>query len=190
VAGAQTLGDDVVVLVRAWLDRAERLHRRPDASSERLAGVLKDPEGPAFALGFVDRVARPEDLRVAGRNFRELSRDVPDFLPGVLTFLIKVGGFFAPIFPTLVVPIARWALKTLIGHLIIDASDKRLTRSLKRLTRKGDRLNINLLGEAVLGDDEADRRLAGVSALIERPDVDYVSVKVSSTIQPTLDVGI
>jgi len=180
VAGAQTLGDDVVVLVRAWLDRAERLHRRPDASSERLAGVLKDPEGPAFALGFVDRVARPEDLRVAGRNFRELSRDVPDFLPGVLTFLIKVGGFFAPIFPTLVVPIARWALKTLIGHLIIDASDKRLTRSLKRLTRKGDRLNINLLGEAVLGDDEADRRLAGVSALIERPDVDYVSVKVSS----------
>ena len=180
VAGAQQLGDDSVALVRAWLDRAEALHRKPDASSERLAGVLKDPKGPAFALGFVDRVARPEDLSVAGRNFRELSRDVPSFLPGFLTLLIKVGGFFAPIFPTIVVPIARWALKTLIGHLIIDASDASLTRSLKHLTKKGDRLNINLLGEAVLGDAEADRRLAGVSALIARPDVDYVSVKVSS----------
>jgi len=180
VAGAQSLADDSVAMVRSWLDRAAILHRRPDASSERLAGVLKDPQGPAFALGFVDGVARPEDLSVAGRNFRELSRDVPAFLPGILSSLIKVGGFFAPIFPTLVVPIARWALKTLIGHLIIDASEKKLRNSIKRLRRNGDRLNINLLGEAVLGDQEADRRLAGVSALIARPDVDYVSVKVSS----------
>ena len=104
VSGAQKLADESVALVRAWLDRAEALHRKPDASSERLAGVLKDPKGPAFALGFVDRVARPEDLRVAGRNFRELSRDVPGFLPAFLTLLIKLGGFFAPIFPTIVVP--------------------------------------------------------------------------------------
>lgn len=179
-AFAQSLADESVELVRAWLARAAALHKKPDASSERLAGVLKDPAGPAFALGFVDRVARPEDLSIAARNFRELSREVPGFLPPVLTFLIKVGGFSAPMFPTLVVPIARWALKTLIGHLIIDASDKKLARSLKRLKKKGDRLNINLLGEAVLGDQEADRRRAGVSALIARDDVDYVSVKVSA----------
>lgn len=177
---AQSLADDSVALVRSWLDRAATLHRKPDASSERLAGVLKDPHGPAFALGFVDRVARPEDLRIAAENFRELSRNVPGFLPPVLTALIKVGGFFAPIFPGIVVPLARWALKTLIGHLIIDASEKKLARSLKHLKKKGDRLNINLLGEAVLGDHEADRRLAGVSALIARDDVDYVSVKVSA----------
>ncbi|MDP4899440.1 MAG: bifunctional proline dehydrogenase/L-glutamate gamma-semialdehyde dehydrogenase, partial [Pontimonas sp.] len=71
-------------------------------------------------------------------------------------------------------------LKTLIGHLIIDASENKLSSSLRRLTQKGDQLNINLLGEAVLGDEEADRRLAGVRALIARDDVDYVSVKVSA----------
>ena len=180
VSGAQALADESVELVSQWLARAAKLHRKPDASSERLAGVLKDPEGPAFALGFVDRVARPEDLTVAAKNFRELSLNIPAFLPPILRLLITVGGFFAPIFPAIVVPIARWALKTLIGHLIIDASDKKLTRSLRRLTKKGDQLNINLLGEAVLGDEEANRRLAGVSALIARDDVDYVSVKVSA----------
>ncbi len=72
-----------------------------------------------------------------------------------------MGGFFAPIFPGIVVPIARWALKILIGHLIIDASENKLASSLRRLTKRGDQLNINLLGEAVLGDEEADRRLAG-----------------------------
>lgn len=180
ISFAQSLADESVELVRSWLERAATLHRKPDASSERLAGVLKDPKGPAFALGFVDRVARPEDYSVAARNFRELSRDIPDFLPPVLRLLIQLGGFFAPIFPSIVVPIARWALKTLIGHLIIDASENKLASSLKRLTKKGDQLNINLLGEAVLGDDEADRRLAGVRALIQRDDVDYVSVKVSA----------
>ncbi|MEY2899851.1 MAG: hypothetical protein RL247_17, partial [Actinomycetota bacterium] len=180
IALAQSLADESVELVRHWLTRAATLNRRPDASSERLAGVLGDPKGPAFALGFVDRVARPEDLTVAARNFRALSADIPDFLPAILRGLISVGGFFAPLFPQIVVPLARWALKQLIGHLIIDASDKKLPTSLKRLKRKGDRLNINLLGEAVLGDDEANRRLAGVSALIARTDVDYVSVKVSS----------
>lgn len=180
VAFAQSLGDDAVILVRSWLDRAAQRHRRPHASSERLAGVLKDPKGPGFALGFVDRVARPEDMAVAARNFRELSHDIPDFVAPTLRALIQLGGFFAPAFPGIVVPLARWALKTLVGHLIVDASERKLTRSVRRFSKKGDRLNINLLGEAVLGDEEADRRLAGVRALIARTDVDYVSVKVSA----------
>jgi len=180
VAQAQALANESVALVRTWLERAATLHRRPDASSRRLAGVLSDPHGPAFALGFVDRVARPEDLAVAAQNFRELSKEIPDFLPQPLKALISIGGALAPVFPRLVVPIARSALKTLIGHLIIDASKKKLTRSLRKLTKKGDQLNINLLGEAVLGDEEADRRLAGVSRLIARADVDYVSIKVSA----------
>lgn len=179
-AFAQSLADESVALVRTWLDRALALHPRPHPSSQRLAGVLKDPKGPAFALGFVDRVARPEDLSVAAQNFRELSKDIPAFLSPTLSSLIRVGGFFAPLFPSIVVPLARCALKALIGHLIIDASEKKLPRSLKRLRKKGDQLNINLLGEAVLGDREADRRLAGVSSLIARDDVDYVSVKVSA----------
>ena len=177
---AQSLADESVALVRTWLARAAQLHPKPHPSSQRLAGVLKDPKGPAFALGFVDRVARPEDLGVAARNFRELAQDIPGFLSALLTLMIRVGGYWAPIFPGIVVPIARFALKVLIGHLIIDASERKLPRSLKRLKKKGDQLNINLLGEAVLGEREADRRLAGVSALIARDDVDYVSVKVSA----------
>ncbi len=45
-------------------------------------------------------------------------------------------------------------------------------------------MNINLLGEAVLGQREAARRLAGTEQLLARPDVDYVSIKVSATVPP------
>ena len=78
------------------------------------------------------------------------------------------------------VPLARRRLKALVGHLVVDASGRSLGRRLAAARAAGFRLNLNLLGEAVLGDDEADRRLARTLDLIRRPDVDYVSVKASS----------
>jgi RHH-type transcriptional regulator, proline utilization regulon repressor / proline dehydrogenase / delta 1-pyrroline-5-carboxylate dehydrogenase len=100
--------------------------------------VLKDPEGPAFALGFVDRVARPEDLSVAARNFRSLSQKISRFFAaGIENVSSRSGAFLPPCSQAIVVPIARWALKTLIGHLIIDASDKKLTAVLEAAHQKG-----------------------------------------------------
>ncbi len=172
------LGDEVLATVRRWL--AESDGAPVEASAERLAGLLKDPRGLDFTIGFVDRVMRPEDLRVAGRNLERLSRSIPGFLPWHLRFAIVLGGGFAPLLPWPIVPIARRVFRRMVGHLVIDATPKKLGRTLARLRGRGIRLNLNLLGEAVLGDDEAARRLAGTRELLERDDVDYVSIKVSS----------
>ena len=179
---ALSLADDSVSQVRSWLTRAADLHRKSDPSSQRLAELLKDPDGPAFAQGFVDRVLRPEDVRVAARNLHAIGMTPPAFLSWPLATLVKIGAFFAPILPGIVVPIARRAFRIIIGHLIIDANPESLGRSIAKLRKRGDTLNINLLGEAVLGDEEASKRLAGVTALVRRPDVTYVSVKVSAVV--------
>ncbi|MGV8880870.1 MAG: proline dehydrogenase family protein [Rhodoglobus sp.] len=170
--------DEATATVRRWL--TESKSAKPDASAERLAGVLKDPRGLEFTLGFVDGVVRPEDLRVAGRNLERISHIIPSFLPWYLRFVIMVGGAFAPVIPWPIVPIARWVLRRMVGHLVIDATPAKLTKTLAHLRAQNRRLNLNLLGEAVLGEDEADRRLAGTRDLLARDDVDYVSIKVSS----------
>jgi RHH-type proline utilization regulon transcriptional repressor/proline dehydrogenase/delta 1-pyrroline-5-carboxylate dehydrogenase len=175
---ADPLAEQSIATVTRWL--AESRDVAPDKSAGRLAGVLKDPRGLDFTIGFVDGVVRPEDLKVAGRNLERLSRAVPSFLPRWMRVTIQLGGGFAPILPWPIVPIARAVLRGMVGHLILDATPRRLDRSIAALSRAGIRLNVNLLGEAVLGDDEADRRLAGTRALLERDDVDYVSIKVSS----------
>ena len=178
----QDLTEDAISLVRRWL--AEAAQVPADASAARLAGVLRDPNGLDFTVGFVDGVVRPEDLNVAAKKLKELVPLTPGFLPAPMRGAIGLGGAFAKPLPGVVVPIARKVLRQMVSHLIIDASDAKLGPAIEKIKRDGVRLNINLLGEAILGEEEAERRLAGTSALLARPDVDYVSIKVSSTVAP------
>ncbi|MEC5198232.1 RHH-type proline utilization regulon transcriptional repressor/proline dehydrogenase/delta 1-pyrroline-5-carboxylate dehydrogenase [Arthrobacter sp. PL16] len=177
-----TLPEASIALVRRWLTEASNVP--VDTSAQQLAGVLKDPNGLAFTVGFVDGVIRPEDLAVAARNLGAIAPMVPGFLPWYMRSAVKIGAAVAPVLPQVVIPIARRVLRGMVGHLIIDASDAKLGRSISRIRREGIGLNVNLLGEAVLGDREAERRLEGTVRLLERPDVDYVSIKVSSTVAP------
>ncbi|MCW2289807.1 L-proline dehydrogenase /delta-1-pyrroline-5-carboxylate dehydrogenase [Leucobacter luti] len=178
----QDLADQAVALVERWI--AEAAEIPADAAAERLAGVLRDPHGLDFTVGFVDGVVRPEDLSAAAKQLRALTPLTPQFLPAALRGAISVGGAMAPALPALVVPLARRVLRQMVSHLIIDASEAKLGPAIAKITRDDVRLNINLLGEAILGEQEAARRLAGTHQLLQRPDVDYVSIKVSSTVAP------
>ncbi|CAN5470082.1 proline dehydrogenase family protein [soil metagenome] len=172
--------DEAVALVRQWLKSSAGV--KPDPSAARLAGVLKDPRGLEFTLGFVDKVVRPEDLRVAAKNLELLAKKIPHFLSWYLRAAIAVGGGFARILPWPIIPISRGVLRRMVAHLVVDADPKKLGKTMQRLRTRGIRLNVNLLGEAVLGDREARGRLAATRELLARDDVDYVSVKVSSVV--------
>jgi len=178
----RVLADEVVALVRHWLAEASTIPS--DASAQQLAGVLKDPTGLDFTVGFVDGVVRPEDLVVAARNLAQLAPRVPAFLPWYMKAAVRCGGIAAPMLPAVVVPIARKVLREMVGHLVVDATSSKLGPAIAKMRTEGIRLNVNLLGEAVLGEKEAARRLEGTHALLGRDDVDYVSIKVSSTVSP------
>ena len=176
----RSLGDQAVALVRRWL--TESAEYPVDASAAQLAGLLKDPNGLDFTLGFVDRVVRPQDLFVAGTSLSTVAHKVPKFLPWYMRGAVAAGGILGPVIPGVVVPVARRVLREMVGHLIVDATPDKLGPAIATLRENGARLNLNLLGEAVLGEAEAARRLEGTRALLERDDVDYVSIKVSSVV--------
>ncbi|MET0979108.1 MAG: hypothetical protein ABWX63_09845, partial [Paeniglutamicibacter terrestris] len=50
----QDLADETIKLVRHWLTEGSKVP--VDASAAQLAGVLKDPNGLDFTVGFVDGV--------------------------------------------------------------------------------------------------------------------------------------
>ena len=174
------LAAEAVSLAQRWV--AESAEAEIDPAAERLAGVLKDPNGLPFTIGFVDGVMRPESLSAAASHLQRVAPLVPGFLPWHLRSAVRVGGAVAPVLPSPVVPIARRVLRGMVGHLVVDARPDKLGPAIATLRESGARLNLNLLGEAVLGEQEALRRLEGIHELIRRPDVDYVSVKVSAIV--------
>ncbi|MGV8845081.1 bifunctional proline dehydrogenase/L-glutamate gamma-semialdehyde dehydrogenase [Tessaracoccus sp.] len=174
--------DDAVALALEWRGRAAREETtRERATGRQLAALLSDEEGLALAVRFVDEVARTEDVHVAAKVLTTL-RGGAGFLQPLDRLLLGLGARLAPLVPWVVVPLARRRLRQLVGHLVVDANDPGLAHHLARFRDEGVVLNVNLLGEAVLGESEALSRCRRIETLLRRDDVSYVSVKVSSLV--------
>ncbi len=179
----ETLVDDAVDLVAQWLDAAREHETRSErAAVSRLHALIDEPAGVDFAMKYVDRVARHSDDRLAAEQLSVLvnKADLPGFVGRVDRTLLRLGARLAPLAPRVVMPIARRRLRQLVGHLLVDADPRALQRHMAQKRKQGVALNINILGEAVLGEAEATRRFERTLALIADPGVSYVSVKASS----------
>ncbi|AKT51080.1 proline dehydrogenase family protein [Arsenicicoccus sp. oral taxon 190] len=183
-AAVAAIVDEAVEVARRWeRNTAEGATRSERATSEQLGALLRDDTGLDLAVTFVDEVARPEDPYVAAKVLSSLrAGDAGSFLGPVDRSLLGLGAAVAPIAPPVVVPIARKRLRQIVGHLVADAKDPGLAKHLAKARAEGFQLNVNLLGEAVLGEQEAASRTERTRAILARPDVDYVSIKVSSLV--------
>jgi RHH-type proline utilization regulon transcriptional repressor/proline dehydrogenase/delta 1-pyrroline-5-carboxylate dehydrogenase len=136
-------------------------------------------------LGLADRALRPEDVATAAAQLRSLVAGSID--PGQMeslspadAWLLRLAARAAPHAPFPVVSAVGARLRYETRGLIYPAEPRSLGRALARLGTVGYRANLNLLGEAVLGDAEAARRLSALAVLLSRPDVTCASVKVSA----------
>ncbi|MGH9055766.1 MAG: proline dehydrogenase family protein, partial [Acidimicrobiales bacterium] len=100
---------------------------------------------------------------------------------------LEAGGVLAPKLPAVVLPAVRERVRTEMAGVILPAGRRRLAIHAAHRRRQGIRLNVNVLGEAILGEDEAERRTRRVLEVMDHPSVDYVSVKISS-VSSQLDV--
>lgn len=184
------LADETVALVRQWLALSEVDEGKQ--AGDTLASVLRDEAGLSFTKDFVDGVARPEDAFVAALNLNKVAAQAPSFLPPGLRLAVRAGGIASLTLPWAVIPMARTALRRMVGHLIVDAPAEgqakgqagartdALGRALAQLRADGSRPNLSVLGEPVLGESEARHRLAVIRDLMLRDDVDAISVSISS----------
>jgi RHH-type proline utilization regulon transcriptional repressor/proline dehydrogenase/delta 1-pyrroline-5-carboxylate dehydrogenase len=194
-AGELTIEDDVLAkraedLAEHWLDGSARMRGRELRRTRRIGRLLDDTEGFTFVLALTDEVLRIRDPVRAARSFRELvkSSGMPKFLGPLDRMSVRLGSVLSSLFPRVVMPLVLARVRAELSGYVVPSDPLRLTRHIARRRDQGFRLNINVLGEAVLGDDEARHRLETVVALLQRRDVDYVSVKISA-ICSQLDVA-
>ena len=84
--------EETVALVAQWLDNTQRTETRNERrQSKRLSALIADPEGVAFTMDFVDRVARHRDNKAAANQLSRLARERK--LPSFLNFFDKFQLF-------------------------------------------------------------------------------------------------
>ncbi|VEI12999.1 proline dehydrogenase family protein [Trueperella bialowiezensis] len=174
------IANEAIRQARMWAKRSADFPE--DRSGKLLSQVLSDDGGLDFTVQFVDGVIRPEDPATRAKNLRKLTTRGTGFLPMWLSAPAKIGGTLAPVSPTFITEAAFRVFRMLVGNLVLDTTPKKLGPAVRKLRSDGSRLNLNLLGEAVLGKKEASARLAAVKELLEYDFVDYVSIKVSSVL--------
>lgn len=175
--------EEAVQLAEVLLRQSLHLTSREEsAQMSRLARMIANPATKEFSLLAADRLERcANDSRTAGMFRALLDRGpvVSGFSPAD-RFLLWLGSWGSRWLPGAVMPAVRRRLRAESRNVILPAEDPPLSRFLAQRSKVGTRVNVNQLGEAVLGEEEARKRLKALLKLLEREDVDYVSVKISA----------
>ena len=162
VTMAMRLPDRAVELAEALL-REARAQQTADerAQSRKLARMMADPHGKELTIALADqafRSHRPE--RIADQLAYLLERyGVPQYMDWWERVALLLGGAMAHYLPSLVVPPIVARLRHETQNVILPGEEEDLRRYIEERRRAGLRLNLNQLGEAILGEAEAARRL-------------------------------
>lgn len=152
------------------------------AEAANLGRLMDDPAGKAFTFAMVDEVFRSHDAAISARRWRGLMNGfgVPQYPPLLDRLLMRLGAFGSHFLPGVVMKAVAGRMQADSSRVILPGEQKPLHRYLTTRTAEGFRINLNHLGEAVLGEEEAQHRLEAVLAHLSDPAVNYISVKISA----------
>ncbi len=170
-------------LAALMVKEARRIQTRAEShTQEQIAQLMDDEKGKTFLTSMTDQCFRSLNPRRIASQMIHLTKrfGVPSFLDFTkkirLTLFKTLGVFFG----SLLVPAAKRMVRKETSKVMIPAEKRPLYKHIKRRYKEGTRVNLNHLGEAVLGEEEAEHRLKVYIEDLERPEIEYVSVKVST----------
>lgn len=185
VAGAEGNDDaeKAVDIARKLLVRSQALQtpqeRRQQAELDRMIG---HPADKATLVEMTDQAFRTmTPARVADQLTHILDlQGVPRFFSPLEQTMLRGFQSFGEYLPGVAVPLVKDKMRRETANVILPAEEEMLTEHLRQRQAEGVRMNVNFLGEALLGEDEAKRRLTRYLNAIRTPEVECVSVKITT----------
>jgi RHH-type proline utilization regulon transcriptional repressor/proline dehydrogenase/delta 1-pyrroline-5-carboxylate dehydrogenase len=172
-----------VALAARWQDRARALQapaeRRQQAELDRMC---RTPEDKATLVQLTDQAFRSRRAgRIAAQFTHVLDvQGIPRFFHPWEQLLLRGFRTFGAWLPGVTVPMVKEHLRHETANVVLPAEPEHLRPHLTARQAEGVRMNLNFLGEVVLGDDEARRRLDRYLGALQWPEVEVLSVKIST----------
>ncbi len=175
-ANAERIAYDLVTMAQARTEAKDR------ARARMLSRLMRDPDGQALTTALTDRLYRSNN---AARTVDEVAHLIARFgLPQYMQPLERAGLCGVPplsrIAPTLLARAIASRVRSEARAVLLPADTVSLDRHVAARHAEAVRINVNQLGEALLGETEAEARVLKYVTLAARGNVDALSVKVSS----------
>ena len=145
-----------------------------------IAMMVQDPNGKALVTQVADQIFRTHSSKRAADQLLYLIQKSHSltFLSSIQKLGIRIFEACGVFFSFVSIPLIRHFIHQKTEKVIIPGES--LTKHLDMRRKEGIRLNLNHLGEAILGEDEAERRLNVYLKDLENPEIEYISVKIST----------
>ena len=153
--------------------------RRQQAELERM---LQNPDDKATLTQMTDQAFRSEvPRRVADQLTHILDvQGVPRFFSTFDRLMLKGFQSFGGYLPGVSVPLVKDKMREETANVILPAEPEHLSSHLEERRQSGVRMNLNYLGEALLGEKQAQKRLQTYLDALRQPWLEVLSVKVST----------
>ncbi len=153
--------------------------RRQQAELDRM---LQHPEDKSTLTQITDQSFRSMlPGRVVDQMVHILDvQGVPRFFSVFDQALLKGFQSFGEYLPGVAVPLVKEKMRKETANVILPAEHDKLCGHLRERSQEGLRMNVNFLGEAILGERESNRRLDRYLAALQLPEIECVSIKIST----------
>jgi len=170
-------------LARHLQERARALQTPAEWRQQaELDRMLQAPSDKATLALMTDQAFRTSDPARAVEHLTYILdvQGVPRFFGPVDRTLMKGFQSFGNYVPGVALPLVKEQMHRETANVILPGERELLTRHLADRHREGVRMNVNFLGEAILSEDEAGRRLQEILKGLQWPEIEVVSVKIST----------
>lgn len=172
-----------VALARVLQERATALQtpheRRQQAELDRM---LRTPSDKATMMQITDQSFRSKGAARTVDQFAHILdvQGIPRFFSPIDRALLRGFQTFGGWLPGVAVPLVKERMQSETANVVLPAEPELLTAHLAERQAEGVRMNLNFLGEALLGEMEARVRLHKYVEALHLPQVEVMSVKIST----------
>jgi len=170
-------------LARVLQERASRLQTRHEVQQQKeLDRMIHHPHDKATLTQITDQAFRAHDPDRAIEQLIHILdvQGIPGFFSPIDHALLKGLQTFGSYLPGVAATLVKDKMQHETANVILPAEEKILRRHLSARREAGLRMNLNHLGEALLGEKEARRRLQNYLQTLQIPETEVISVKIST----------
>lgn len=175
--------DHAVCLAKEILAYSEELKTECERKrEEELHKMVKDPSSKTMVMQITDQVFRSKkDERALDQLLFLLDRfDQPNFLKFSKRLALQALRIFGKTFPSFFLYLFKKKLRQETKTIILPGEEKQLLKHIGIRKQENVRINLNHLGEAILGEEEAKKRLSTYLEDLTKKEIECVSIKISS----------